>query len=75
MNRPEAVRAVRMYLHYNKIWEESEENEHRRDHYQNLIYRLNPNEEEIKAGCNGKEQDIDWIGDMIDTYIDFARKY
>lgn len=85
MTRPDAVRAVRMYLFYrNKV--ESEENdqlsddeyagyEHRHGHYQSQVYALCPTEAEILAGCGGIDgKGAEDIRDMLDVYAEQARK-
>lgn len=85
MIRPEAARAVRMYLFYKGKVESEEsdqlseneyaEYEHRHSYYQATVYELWPTEAEILTGCGGIDGEAaEGIRDMLDVYADHARK-
>lgn len=86
MIRPEAARAVRMYLFYSdKVNSEAADQlsdpeyanyEHRQAYYQDIIYEFWPTEMEILTGCGGIDGEAsERIGDdMMDSIADGACK-
>lgn len=78
--RPEAARAVRMFLHYRRTWEqgetdaESHDRERRYAHHQAQIFALSPTDAEIVAGCGGQDgSDAESVRDMLDTYASITK--
>ncbi|KAG6328248.1 hypothetical protein ID866_10843 [Astraeus odoratus] len=69
-----------MFLHYDRAAEANSEAEyqsweHRREHYQELIYSLCPTDPEIIAGCGGIDGSAAaHVRGMLDTYADYTRK-
>lgn len=80
MVRKDVFRAIRMYLHYDRTWEDSQseeqlaEAEHRRMHYQRKVVEANPTDIEIEMGCSGREADMQVMGEMLDTIAYYQRK-
>ncbi|HGA8481223.1 TPA: hypothetical protein ACITN2_004663 [Salmonella enterica subsp. enterica serovar Virchow] len=79
-NRPDAVRAVRMFIHYDRAAEASTEAEYqswenRREHYQDLVFALCPTDAEIIAGCGGIDgSTAAHVRGMLDYYAERGRK-